>query len=85
MQTDRPLANGVLLLDDGSKIPLRSGDNGMAMANVPIQKDGQYHVAAVENGEDVRLGEDYFIEAHEGQSARYQDDAAGTRFQGQPD
>ena len=85
IQTDRPLANGVLMLDDGSKIPLRSGDNGMAMANVPIQKDGLYHVAAVENGEDVRLGEDYFIEAHEGQSARYQHHPAGTRFQGQPD
>ena len=33
------------------------------MASVPIQKDGMYHVAAVENGEDVRLSEDYFIEA----------------------
>ena len=30
VQTDRPLANGALLLDDGSKMPLRSGDNGMA-------------------------------------------------------
>src|SRR5580692_5887433 len=30
---------------------------------VPINKDGEYHVAAEEGGEDVRLGEDYLIEA----------------------
>jgi hypothetical protein len=33
------------------------------VASVPIQKDGMYHIAAVEGGEDVRLSEDYFIEA----------------------
>jgi hypothetical protein len=63
IKTDKPLANGALLLDDGSKIPLRAGASGSLLAKVPIQKDGQYHVAALENGEDVRLTEDYFIEA----------------------
>jgi hypothetical protein len=63
VQTDRPLSNGILMLDDGSKIYLRTGDGGMLVASVPIQKDGMYHVAAIENGEDVRLSEDYFIEA----------------------
>src|SRR5579875_249989 len=63
IHTDKPLANGALLLDDGSKIPLRAGPGGALLAKVPIQKDGQYHVAAIENGEDVRLTEDYFIEA----------------------
>jgi len=37
--------------------------SGVLMANVPIKKDGVYHVAALEGGEDVRLSEDYFIEA----------------------
>jgi uncharacterized protein Smg (DUF494 family) len=53
-----PLPNGVLMLDDGSKVALRSG-----AASVPILKDGMYHVASIENGEDVRLSDDYFIEA----------------------
>ena len=63
VHTDRPLPNGVLLLDDGGKIGLRDGGSNTLIANVPIQKDGMYHIAAIESGEDVRLSEDYFIEA----------------------
>jgi hypothetical protein len=63
IQTDKPLSTGAILLDDGSKLALRQGGAGELVASVPIQKDGLYHVAAVENGEDVRLSEDYFIEA----------------------
>jgi len=58
-----PIPNGVLMLDDGSKIDLRAGAAGKPAARVPILKDGMYHVASIENGEDVRLSEDYFIEA----------------------
>ncbi len=58
--TDRPLANGVILLDDGRRLPLRDG-----AATVPIEKDGSYHIAAVDQGEAVRLSEDYFIEAQQ--------------------
>src|SRR5439155_22993300 len=66
VQTDRPLANGVILLDDDTRIPLKDG-----VARVPIQKDGMYHIASIERGvehgigqdEDVRLTDDYFIEA----------------------
>src|ERR1039457_2171695 len=63
IQTDKPLSTGAILLDDGSKLPLRQGGANELTASVPIQKDGLYHVAAVESGEDVRLSEDYFIEA----------------------
>jgi len=63
VETDRPLANGALLFDDGTKLLLRSGDNGLRIASVPIRKDGMYRIAAVEQGEDVRLSPDYFIEA----------------------
>ena len=63
LHMDRPLLNGALLLDDGEKVMLRDGGANTLIASVPIQKDGMYHVAAVENGEDVRLSEDYFIEA----------------------
>ena len=62
-QTDRPLSTGAILLDDGTKIPLREGGSNTLVASVHILKDGLYHFAAVENGEDVRLGEDYIIEA----------------------
>ena len=66
IETDRPLPNGVILLDDDTRIPLKNG-----VARVPIQKDGLYHIASVEKGvehgigqdEDVRLSDDYFIEA----------------------
>ncbi|MGB9457229.1 MAG: hypothetical protein WCB12_14375 [Bryobacteraceae bacterium] len=63
IRTDRPLATGALLLDDGGKVALRYGGNNTLIASVPIQKDGMYHIAAIEGGEDVRLSEDYFIEA----------------------
>jgi hypothetical protein len=63
VETDRPLVNGVLLFDDGTKLLLRSGENGLRIASVPIRKDGMYHIAAVDQGEDVRLSPDYFIEA----------------------
>jgi hypothetical protein len=60
---DRLLSNGALLLDDGGKVGLRDGGANTLIASVPIQKDGMYHIAAIESGEDVRLSEDYFIEA----------------------
>ena len=37
-------------------------------AKVPIEKDGMYHFAAHEQGESVRLSEDYFIEARQDQA-----------------
>jgi hypothetical protein len=63
IETDRPLTNGALLFDDGTKLLLRAGEGGLRTASVPIRKDGMYHIASVEQGEDVRLSEDYFIEA----------------------
>ncbi|HTQ53284.1 MAG TPA: hypothetical protein VMI94_02425 [Bryobacteraceae bacterium] len=63
IQTDRPLDHGALLFDDGTKVLLRDGGDGALMATVPIRKDGMYHIASVEQGEDVRLSPDYFIEA----------------------
>ena len=67
VQTDRPLNNGVLLLDDGSRLSLRPGDNGLRVARVPIRRDGIYHIATIEQGEEVRLSPDYFIEAQKDQ------------------
>jgi hypothetical protein len=84
IETDRPLANGALLLDDGSKIALRSGPAGMLVASVPITKDGLYHVAAIENGEDVRMTEDYFIESQKDQPPEVKISRPGRDFRATP-
>ncbi len=84
IKTDKPLANGALMLDDGSKIPLHAGANGSLAAKVPIQKDGQYHVAALENGEDVRLTEDYFIEAQKDHPPEVKITRPGRDFRASP-
>ncbi len=65
VETDRPLKNGVIEMEDGSHITLEARGGNMLSAKVPIQKDGLYHFAGVEQGQSVRLSEDYFIEARE--------------------
>lgn len=61
--TDRPLQHGVLVLEDGSKIPLNPQDGNWLTAHLPITKDGSYHVAALDSSDVVRISDDYFIEA----------------------
>lgn len=63
VKTTGPLKQGLLVLDDGTRIPLAEGAEGWLRASVPIKKDGAYYVAALDEGELVRLSEDYFIEA----------------------
>jgi hypothetical protein len=61
--TDKPLDHGLLVLENGTKIELARGDGNWLNARIPINKDGSYHVAALDGGETVRLSDDYFIEA----------------------
>jgi hypothetical protein len=63
--TDRPLRNGMLILDDGQQIQLAAGTGGANQytGSLSLAKDGSYHVAAVDQGQPVRLSEDFFIEA----------------------
>lgn len=61
--TDRPLDSGVLVMESGEPIPLSGG-----RARVPIRKDGSYYVASNEDGDIVRLSDDYFIEAQRDQA-----------------
>ena len=63
VETDRPLKNGIIELNDGTKIDLEAKQGNFLTAKVPIEKDGAYHFAAVEGGENVRITQDYFIEA----------------------
>ncbi len=60
--TDRPMRDGSLVLDD-KEIKLGGGDGNVYKGTVHIDKDGQYHVAANEQGETLRISDDFFIEA----------------------
>jgi hypothetical protein len=84
VKTDRPLTTGAILLDDGTKLPLRTGPEGNLFVSVPIQKDGLYHFVAVENGEDVRLTNDYFIEAQKDQPPEIKITRPGRDFKATP-
>jgi len=63
IQTDKPLNNAQIAFEDGKPITLDASTNNRITANVPIDKDGTYHIAVTDHGELVRLTDDYFIEA----------------------
>ena len=63
IETDKPLQSALLALDDNSQIRLEARDGNWLTARVPVEKDGMYHVAAIDHGDQVRLSDDYFIEA----------------------
>jgi hypothetical protein len=56
-----PLKDGMLTLDDGQVIHLTGGEGNVYHGTIHMEKDGAYHVAAVDEGQPVRLSEDYFI------------------------
>ncbi len=61
VRMDHPLRNGQLTLDDGKQITLSGGEGNVYKGSILMQKDGAYHVAALDQGQPVRLSEDYFI------------------------
>ena len=62
VETDRPLSNGQLVLEDGGQVTLSGGAGNWRTGRVKIEKDGAYHIAALEQSDLVRLTDDYFIE-----------------------
>ena len=60
-EMDRPLRVGQLTLDDGRTIDLAQSNTNTYLASIHMEKDGAYHVSAVDQGQQVRLSEDYFI------------------------
>jgi len=61
--TDRPVSNGVLVLDDDRQISLAHATGNVYEATLRMDKDGSYHVATVDHDQPVRISEDFFIEA----------------------
>jgi hypothetical protein len=62
--TDRPLNNGALVLDDNKEISLSHGTGNRYEAAIKMEKDGSYHLAALDHDQAIRLSEDFFIEAN---------------------
>jgi len=61
IEMDHPLKNGQLTLDDGETLQLKDGSGNRYQGTIHMEKDGAYHVAAMDEGQPVRLSEDYFI------------------------
>jgi hypothetical protein len=61
VEMDHPLKDGQLTLDGGKTIQLASGQGNRYRGTIHMEKDGAYHVAATDEGQPVRLSEDYFI------------------------
>ncbi len=61
IEMDRPFHDGQLTLDDGQTIHLAGGAGNKYAGIIHMEKDGAYHVAATDEGQPVRLSEDYFI------------------------
>lgn len=61
IRMDRPLRDGQLAVNGGQTIALTGGTGYVYHAIVHMDKDGAYHVAGVDDGQPVRLSEDYFI------------------------
>jgi hypothetical protein len=63
IETDRPMRDGVLVLDDEKQVRLSGGQGNVYKGTIRMEKDGVYHVAALDQGQPVRLSNDFFIEA----------------------
>lgn len=61
LETTKPLANGQLALEGGKTLPLAPEHDNLYTATITMDRDGAYHIAALDQGQTVRLSEDYFI------------------------
>jgi hypothetical protein len=61
VKMDRPLKDGQLTLDNGDVIPLMGGASNTYKGSIHLERDGAYHLAETDEGQQVRLSEDYFI------------------------
>ena len=69
IQMDRPMKDGLLALDNDQQVTLTGGEGNLYKGTIHMDKDGMYHVAALDQGQPVRLSGDYFIAADAGKAA----------------
>src|SRR6185437_773817 len=84
IQMDHPLHDGRLTLDNGQSIQLTGGANNLYHGSIHMNKDGAYHVAAIDQGEPVRLSEDYFIATDKVQPPQVSIDRPGGDYRASP-
>ena len=61
IETDHPLKDGHLMVEGGQTVRLAAGAGNTYQGSIHMEKDGSYHLAATDEGQSVRLSEDYFI------------------------
>jgi hypothetical protein len=84
VQMDRPLRDGLLSLDDGRQIHLTGGEDNLFRGVLPMEKDGAYHVATIDQGQQVRLSEDYFIATNKANPPDIAIDRPGSDYRASP-
>ena len=58
---DRPLRDGQLMLDNGQIVRLARAGSNTYRASLELKQDGTYHLLDTDEGQQVRLSEDFFI------------------------
>ncbi len=88
---DRPLRDGILALDnDGGDKQIQLARPGapesgnLYTGTIHMDKDGAYHVAALDHGQPVRLSEDFFIEASKANPPEVAIDRPGRDYRASP-
>jgi hypothetical protein len=61
IEMDKPLTDGKLTIDDNRTIPLSSAGPNQYTGTIRMKNDGSYHLSARDQGQPVRLSENYFI------------------------
>ena len=68
--TDRPLKDGLLVLDDGQQVRLSGGENNHYQGAIQVEQDGVYHVAGRRSGPGGPSLRGFLHRGAQGQSAR---------------
>jgi hypothetical protein len=81
---DAPLKDGELVMDNGQPLHLTGGEGNRYQATIHMEKDGAYHVAAMDGGQQVRLSEDYFISTSKANPPEIAIDRPGQDYRASP-
>lgn len=84
VEMDRPLKDGRLTLDNGQTIQLAGGERNRYRGSIRLEKDGAYHLADIDGGQEVRLSEDYFIATDKAMPPEISIDRPGGDYRASP-
>ena len=84
VEMDRPLKDGRLTLDNGQMMQLAGSDGNRYRGSIRLEKDGAYHLADLDGGQEVRLSEDYFIATDKAMPPEISIDRPGDDYRASP-